>query len=680
MAPLYVFLAFLCGGLAVAVLVLLRERKPLVPVLALALTAAWAGAAALSPGDALVGVPAALETLRSAAWLGLLLGLGRTMSGGVATALDRRFLLLGACLTVLSLTAQLARIVWGVEDVIAAWTEVLARVALALLVVVVAENLFRNADVPARWHVNLPCIVLGFLSAFDVLVYAQLSITRGVSDALLNARAAVTILTIPLLGIGVLRARRFRRQPAISREVAFHGATLLVAGTFLFVVGAAGEALQRSGTEWGEAAQITLAAAAIIALLVAFSSHSARSRLRWLVLDHFFAARFDYRREWLRTVRTLAEAEGAETESVRAIRAVADTVDSPGGVLLRREVRDGELRWAGSWNSPEVTLGLPASDPWLGGFRDGTWIQEAGRDAPSALRNAYGRLWLAVPLSHHRDGLIGCVLLAPPRAHFALDGEVFDLLRTVGREVALFLSERRAAERLVEQRRVEEYAKRFAFVAHDVKNVSNQLNLTLANAECNMQNPDFQRDMLFTLRRSAERIDTLIARLRIPEAAEATLPTAQAVAPLPRLRALARAQRHPVSVEVEGEAPGLAAMAPEPFEAAVTHLLDNAVEASAADEPVRIRVRRNKGLVVVDITDSGDGMSVDFIRDELFRPLSTSKPKGSGIGAWQARDLLQSAGGTVTVLSRPGAGTTMRLTLPSLPDEVPGKSAEERRA
>jgi signal transduction histidine kinase len=58
-------------------------------------------------------------------------------------------------------------------------------------------------------------------------------------------------------------------------------------------------------------------------------------------------------------------------------------------------------------------------------------------------------------------------------------------------------------------------------------------------------------------------------------------------------------------------------------------------------------------------------MTPEFIRDELFRPLSTSKPTGSGIGAWQARELLCGAGGDLAVLSRPGAGTTMRVILPA---------------
>jgi signal transduction histidine kinase len=58
-------------------------------------------------------------------------------------------------------------------------------------------------------------------------------------------------------------------------------------------------------------------------------------------------------------------------------------------------------------------------------------------------------------------------------------------------------------------------------------------------------------------------------------------------------------------------------------------------------------------------------MTAEFVRDSLFRPLSTSKPQGSGIGAWQSRELLREAGGDLTVLTRPGVGTTMRMALPA---------------
>ena len=88
------------------------------------------------------------------------------------------------------------------------------------------------------------------------------------------------------------------------------------------------------------------------------------------------------------------------------------------------------------------------------------------------------RIWLAVPLDH-LGRLIGFVVLSQPRAQFRLDREVFDLLGVVGREVASRIAERRAAQVLSQTRQLREYSQRFAFVIHDIKNVSGQLSMLL---------------------------------------------------------------------------------------------------------------------------------------------------------------------------------------------------------
>jgi signal transduction histidine kinase len=81
---------------------------------------------------------------------------------------------------------------------------------------------------------------------------------------------------------------------------------------------------------------------------------------------------------------------------------------------------------------------------------------------------------------------------------------------------------------------------------------------------------------------------------------------------------------------------------------------------------VRVDLRIEAHGVVVDIVDLGPGMAPEFVRDELFRPLRSTKGGGHGIGAYQARELLRDAGGDLLVLSRPHAGTTMRIILPSV--------------
>ncbi len=125
-------------------------------------------------------------------------------------------------------------------------------------------------------------------------------------------------------------------------------------------------------------------------------------------------------------------------------------------------------------------------------------------------------LWLAIPLRHGGGGVDGCVLVAQPRAPFRLDHEVFGLLRTVAREVATYLAEQRATRVLLETQELRAYGERFAFVAHDIKNVSSQLSLLLSNAETHIANPDFQRDMLVTVAASVQKIGALIRRLQVP--------------------------------------------------------------------------------------------------------------------------------------------------------------------
>jgi len=511
----------------------------------------------------------------------------------------------------------------------------------------------------------LPCIALGGLGAFDLVLYGHATLTRALSPVLLDARVVLTALAMPLLAIAALRdRRRVVKEPPVSRHFVFHGATLMVAGTFLLGIGAASEALRQFAAPWSHTAQAALIAGGVMALLVGLSAVSMRSRLRRLLVDHFFRARYDYRHEWLRCVATLAAPEAEMAADCRAIRALADPVDSPAGVLLLRG--DGAaMEWAGSWNVPGTRLNPADQEALAHVLQDGAVASEA---QAAGLAGIMPGAWLLAPLHHPREGLMGCVLLARPRAAFVLDDEVFELLRTLGREVAMFLAERRAAEQLADQAGLQAYAGRFAFVAHDVKNVASQLTLLLANAEDNIADPEFQQDMLLTVGAAADRIKTLIARLRAPQTAEPSpSPACIGFAPLPRLKRLAAKQQHPVMVDDDGGAAVLVTMPPEDFDAAIVHLLDNAVEASPATLPVRLRLRREGGALALHIIDRGKGMDAAFVRDVLFRPLASGKPRGCGIGAWQAQQLLRQSGGDLAVQTAPGQGTTMRLLLPYVP-------------
>jgi putative PEP-CTERM system histidine kinase len=314
---------------------------------------------------------------------------------------------------------------------------------------------------------------------------------------------------------------------------------------------------------------------------------------------------------------------------------------------------------------PTVTAPIPPGHAMVSLFRDGDWIVRLDdyTDANTWLPEL-PRAWVLVPLNHFGT-LIGFIVLARSRAQFKLDREALELLRVVGREVASRVAEQRAMQVLTQTQQIREYSQRFAFVIHDIKNVSGQLSMLLSNAKDYADNPDFQRDMLATVRASVGKITRLLSRLQV----ERQERDHAMITPAERLRELIDARRTDRSTEIifsdYSDGAG-AAIDPDAFDTVTTHLLNNAAEASLPTIPVRVELRVEALSVVVDIIDLGPGMAPEFVRDELFRPFSTTKGGGHGIGAYQARELLRGAGGDLLVISRPGAGTTMRIILPSV--------------
>jgi putative PEP-CTERM system histidine kinase len=630
-------------------------------------TAAWALSVAVQWRAPLLGLPGWLELIRSLAWYGFVLHLyrrsvsrrvgpgERMTSAGIVVAFG-----VAALLPLVGLPEAWQGADWPLE--------VLARIALAVCNILLLENLYFNTAPDRRWHINLLCVALGGLFLYDLFLYANALLFRQIPVFLFAGRAGATAMVAPLLAVAAARNPRWNIDIHVSRSVVFHSATLVVSGLFLLGLAVAGEVFRKVGAEWGVVVETMLVFGGLLAVAVLLGSGSARSRMRAVFVDHFFSHRYDYRREWMRCIATLSAPDTYVGLHTRAIRAVAEMVDSPGGVLFIRDGADAAFLWAGSWNLPAATAPVASDHPLIAGFKEGEWTVALETLPVGEWWPELPGLWLAQPLNH-LGRLIGFVLLARSRAGFKLDAEVYDLLRIVGREVASHVAEQRAAQVLTQSKQLHDYGKRFAFVVHDIKNVSGQLSMLLENAAAHADNPEFQRDMLSTVRASVARITRTLAKLQAQEReVEETL-----LVPIERLSEIvagvAKLRGLTVPIDHDGRRAGVA-MEAASFDAVVAHLLDNAIEASAATvaekTPVRITLRHDARSVVIDIVDRGPGMSPEFIRDTLFRPFASTKAGGHGIGAFQARELLREAGGDLLAISRPREGTTMRLLLPSV--------------
>ena len=188
------------------------------------------------------------------------------------------------------------------------------------------------------------------------------------------------------------------------------------------------------------------------------------------------------------------------------------------------------------------------------------------------------------------------------------------------------------------------------------------MSLVARNAERHADNPDFRADMVATLKSSVGKMNDLL--LRIAPKGETREVHTGPVELRPLLGAAIAAHRHRHDVQLLGDAGDWAEADGHALEQAIGHLLHNAIDASASDAPVIVRVERDAEQIVIAIVDQGHGMDADFIRNRLFQPFASTKDGGFGVGAFEAKSLITAMNGRLTVDSRPGQGSRFLITLP----------------
>jgi putative PEP-CTERM system histidine kinase len=227
-----------------------------------------------------------------------------------------------------------------------------------------------------------------------------------------------------------------------------------------------------------------------------------------------------------------------------------------------------------------------------------------------------------------------------------------------------------ATEALLEVRKFDAFNRMSAFVVHDLKNIVTQLSLMMKNAKRLHANPEFQQDMLMTIENSLEKMRQLMLQLREGATPPGTpfgvdlgrvaQSVESAVASRGRQLELVLAER----VLTRGHEDRL--------ERIVGHLVQNALDATPPEGRVWLKLDRHSGQARIEIGDTGQGMTEEFIRERLFKPFQTTKTAGMGIGAYESFQYVRELGGTIAVRSEPEAGTEVTLLLPLF--EAPSES------
>jgi len=669
----YLFAA-LAAAAACAVL-LVRSRKGDITrrgAIACAISVAWG---LILAGQASVGVRASwvalvVEALRYGAWFVLL----RSLAPPTPAWFKRTYLGL-----VLAL-AGYAVFGW-IGDYIGLYALPLADMLetfgllLAFGGLVATEQTMRNALAENSTHVRLCAIGVGGQLAFDLFLFSQAHLLGAVDPGAWVLRGVVAALLLIPFVLGVLRMPVAEPRVFVSRHVVFYTSAFVAVGAYLCLMALGGYYVREQGGGWGNALQVVFLCGAVAILALLLLSESPLRRLRVFISTHFYRNKYDYRIEWLRFVQTLSAVDESGLHRT-AVRAVAQIFGSPGGLLFVRE--DGSDRYTLRATWPEsyegqIECGAISDQDSLPRFlRERQWVIDL-REYHSE-PDLYGRLelprwldtkgsWRVITPLLVGGELQGFLVLRSPPEPFSMNFEDRDLLKTVGRNVAVQLAQHHADDKLAQSRQFDAYNRFAAFVMHDLKNSVAQLQLLVANAARHRHNPVFFEDAIGTIQNTSERMTRLIEQLQSRDmqgTARQLDVTAVARA------AVARSAAREPQVILRAEERELAVNAdPERLGAVIDHVIRNAQEATPGGAAIALRIETVGDQAHIHVIDEGAGMDAEFVSQRLFRPFDSTKgSKGMGIGAYQVREYARSLGGDVDVQSTPGKGTDFCIRLP----------------
>ena len=553
--------------------------------------------------------------------------------------------------------------------------------AAAVLALANFEHTLRGAMGVMRWRVKYMVIGMGALLVTRLYTGSREVLLGQAEARLLTVNALALAIAAALVLLASRRSKLGAVDLYLSQHVLYRSVTLIVAGAYLVVMGGLTRLAFQLGIEESLLLRALLALAAVVGFVVLLLSDRLRQSVKRLVSRHFRRPEHDYRQVWTRFARQTESILDVPTLCRSAVRLVSETFEALSVSIWTAEPAASRLQLGASTtlsaarareltrpdaDDAEVLAGLEgAAEPFL-----------VGRDAPAWARTLQVRnpdsfpkgALVCVPLKT-RGQLLGVMTVGDRVSGREYSIEDFDLLGTIGDQLAANLYTVRLAGQLLEAREFEAFQTMSAFFVHDLKNTTSTLALMLQNLPAHFEDPAFREDALRSMRKAVDKMKDLIRRLSVlRRSLELDLRPANP-AELVRQAVAALAASLPAPPRLDLAPVPDIHCDPEQVRTVLTNLVLNARDAIGPDGEIAIETAPAPGGAVIRVRDTGPGMSEEFIATSLFKPFRSTKKEGMGIGLFHSRMIVEAHRGSLRVDSRPGHGTTFHVTLPIHPGE-----------
>jgi len=360
---------------------------------------------------------------------------------------------------------------------------------------------------------------------------------------------------------------------------------------------------------------------------------------------------------------------GLEKKLDLIVNTAASITNAKKGLLIFTDKRGGKLDLKASQGG-DININLHKKiAQWV--MRNGRpiSIKEGGEGLPSEelLEKDSTDPIMCAPLKTKNE-LLGAMAVESPMSGKDFTEADLELFSTFANQAALALENALLTESLIESRELDSFNRITSIIIHDLKGSISGLSLLLHNVQKNYDDPEFRADLMATIADTVRKTEDLVARLTsrphlLELRSESLNLLLQRLVEKLNLRGLPDVEL----IEEYGELPKM--MIDEKNMGRVFQgLILNALEAMPNGGKLTIVTRKTKKPLAarVEITDTGQGMSEEFINHNLFKPFRTTKRKGLGLALFSCKEIVALHGGKIEVKSEPKRGTSFVVRLPIL--------------
>ena len=608
----------------------------------------------------------AIETFKIALWSLLIICTQANLTSFKA------FISNGKIKQYLQIWAGLSVICWGAALFIPDNVKLLFSLFLLLnlWLLVLLEQLYRNADVKVKWAIWSLIIALGIATVFDFVLFAQAAMVNQLDFSYWYARGFVVAIGMPLILVSTRRIKDWSVDVFVSREVVFYSSMLLISGTYLLLLAVAGYVINYFGGAWGDVisvAFVLLGGSVLAALLI---TERLRREVKVFITKHFFANKYDYRVEWLKSIEQL-EVGDSDDYYHTAVHIISSSLNIQQGALVKKissgnyqclyqknfNLEQGELAWLTPVDE------FCQQHGWIIDVRELALEEESYPNLTlDAQQCRQQHIDIIIPIFMNK-AVYGFFLLAIPEEQGALNWEDRDLLFSLSKQLSNYLSLNEANKSLAESKQFDAFNRMSAFLVHDLKNIQAQLALINSNAKRHRDNPAFIDDVFETIDSATGRLDKVLTQLRNKQVAESTKTNTYIAALINRIVEQRNVELPHISAQLTVDK--TISIDEETLSSVLNHVLQNAQEATNNDGWVKITAEFVDSHLLIEISDNGCGMSAEFIANRLFQPFDTTKGNaGMGIGVYEAKQFIEGLSGTLQVTSREGEGSQFTIMIP----------------